>query len=128
MRIRTSTLALALFVLSLFVFAADGKRLITEKDLWQFRWVADPRVSPDGSQVVYAEVTVDKKRTGYETSLWVVPTQGNAAPRPPARMTRSRAGHRMDRHSRSRARSKKMASRSRRSFICCPCPVASLCS
>ena len=84
MRIRTTTFTVVLIVLSFvaFAFAADsGKRLITEKDLWLFHWIADPRVSPEGSQVVYAEVTVDKKRTGYETSLWIVPTQGDAAPR-----------------------------------------------
>jgi dipeptidyl aminopeptidase/acylaminoacyl peptidase len=57
-----------------------GKRLITEKDLFQFSWIADPQLSPDGSRVAFTRVIVDGKRTGYETSIWTVGTRGGDAP------------------------------------------------
>ncbi len=47
------------------------QRLITEKDLFDFQWIGDPKLSPDGSRAVFVKVRVDAKRTGYETSLWI---------------------------------------------------------
>ena len=75
-----STLAVAL-ALAVSVDAAPARRPITETDLFRFVWVADPQMSPDGSQVAFVRVVVDKKKEGYETALWVVPTDGSAAPR-----------------------------------------------
>ncbi len=60
---------------------APPKRNITEKDLFDFVWIGSPQVSPDGSQVVYVRVTVDKKKTGYDTAIWMVPADGKEAPR-----------------------------------------------
>src|SRR5215813_15072568 len=57
------------------VFGAD-KRMITEMDLFKFVWVADPQISPDGSQVVYTRVWIDKKTDAYHTALWLVPASG----------------------------------------------------
>ncbi len=57
-----------------------AKRVITEKDLFNFVWIADPQVSPDGSRAVFTRVVTDEKRTGYETSIWMVATSGNEAP------------------------------------------------
>src|SRR5207237_3744332 len=56
------------------------KRNITEKDLWDFVWIGDPQVSPDGSRVAFVRVTVNQKKEGYNTSIWLVPTAGNEAP------------------------------------------------
>ena len=50
------------------------KRNITEKDLFDFNWVADPQISPDGSMVAFVKVWVDDKKTGYNTSIWSVST------------------------------------------------------
>jgi dipeptidyl aminopeptidase/acylaminoacyl peptidase len=61
-----------------------AKRAITEKDLFDFVWIANPQVSPDGSRVVFTRVVTDEKHTGYETSIWIVPTSGNE---PPSRLT-----------------------------------------
>ena len=76
---------LALFVTVSAAVAQDAgtptqKRLITEKDLFSFVWVADPQVSPDGSRVAFTRVVVDEKRTGYETSIWTVATSGKEEP------------------------------------------------
>jgi dipeptidyl aminopeptidase/acylaminoacyl peptidase len=56
------------------------KRNVTEKDLWDFVWVGDPQVSPDGSRVAFVRVTVNEKREGYSTSIWSVPTAGGEDP------------------------------------------------
>src|SRR6202795_3159812 len=57
-----------------------AKRSITEKDLFNFIWIADPQVSPDGSRAAFTRVVTDEKRTGYETSIWMVATSGNEDP------------------------------------------------
>jgi dipeptidyl aminopeptidase/acylaminoacyl peptidase len=64
-----------LVVILLFsVHAYAQKRSITEKDLFDFTWVADPQISPDGSTVAFVKVWVDDKRTGYNTTIWTVST------------------------------------------------------
>src|SRR5436190_18483171 len=52
------------------------KRPITETDLYSFEWVANPQISPDGARVLYTRVTVNAKRDGYETALWIAPMSG----------------------------------------------------
>ena len=68
---------LALFAL-VFVGAVATlfaqKRNITEKDLWDFVWIGDPQVSPDGSRVAFVRVSVNEKKEGYNTSIWAVST------------------------------------------------------
>jgi dipeptidyl aminopeptidase/acylaminoacyl peptidase len=70
-------LAAALALLAAAVPAAAAKRPITETDLFRFVWVADPRMSPDGTQVAFVRVTVDAKKEGYDTALWMVPADGS---------------------------------------------------
>jgi dipeptidyl aminopeptidase/acylaminoacyl peptidase len=59
---------------------APRTRAITEKDLFDFIWVANPQLSPDGTRVAFTRVNVDEKRTGYETSIWTVDTTGGESP------------------------------------------------
>src|ERR1700736_2674702 len=74
----------ALGVLICFAITANGvfaqKRNVTEKDLWDFVWIGDPQVSPDGSRVAFVRVTVNEKKEGYNTSIWSVPASGGAEP------------------------------------------------
>ena len=56
--------------------AAPAKRNITEKDLFAFVWIGDPQMSPDGTRVAFVRVTVNEKKDGYNTSIWMVPTAG----------------------------------------------------
>src|SRR5438876_3883948 len=56
------------------------KRNITEKDLFDFVWIGDPQVSPDGSHVAFVRVTVNEKKEGYNTSIWSVPVAGGEEP------------------------------------------------
>jgi dipeptidyl aminopeptidase/acylaminoacyl peptidase len=60
--------------------ATGAKRSITEKDLFNFVWIGDPQISPDGSRTVFTRVVTDEKHTGYETSIWMVATSGNESP------------------------------------------------
>ncbi len=66
------------FLLLTLVFVASPalaqKRNITERDLFNFNWIADPQVAPDGSRVAFLKVTVNEKRDGYNTSIWIVST------------------------------------------------------
>src|SRR5213080_3352292 len=57
------------------------QRAISDSDLFAFRWVASPQISPDGRQAAYVLVTVNAKHDGYETSLWLVATDGASPPR-----------------------------------------------
>src|SRR5207249_3547616 len=60
---------------------AAQQRAISDSDLCAFRWVASPQISPDGRQAAYVLVTVNAKHDGYETSLWLVATDGTSPPR-----------------------------------------------
>lgn len=65
--------------------AAEGRpRAISEKDLFDFVWIANPQLSPDGTRVAFTRVDADEKRTGYESSIWMVSTSSGE---PPVRMT-----------------------------------------
>src|SRR5882672_11166756 len=57
------------------------QRAISDSDLFAFRWVASPQISPDGRQSAYVLVTVNAKHDGYETSLWIVATDAGSPPR-----------------------------------------------
>jgi dipeptidyl aminopeptidase/acylaminoacyl peptidase len=76
-----------LFVICLLLSLLAGagsalaeKRNITEKDLFDFVWIGDPQVSPDGSRVAFVRVTVNEKKEGYNTSIWSVPLAGGEEP------------------------------------------------
>jgi dipeptidyl aminopeptidase/acylaminoacyl peptidase len=60
--------------------AQAQKRSITEKDIFQFNWIGDPQISPDGSRVAFVKVTVNEKKDGYDTSIWSIGTHGNDTP------------------------------------------------
>ena len=77
---RSLRLLSAVFCLGLAILAFAQKRSITEKDLFQFAWIGDPQISPDGSRVAFVKVTVNDKKDGYDTSLWSVSLRGDVAP------------------------------------------------
>lgn len=60
--------------------AAAEKRNITEKDLFDFVWIGDAQVSPDGARVAFVRATVNEKKEGYSTSIWMVATDGKEVP------------------------------------------------
>jgi dipeptidyl aminopeptidase/acylaminoacyl peptidase len=70
-------------LLSLVIFSASPavaqKRTITEKDLFNFVWIGDPQMSPDGSRIAFVRVTVSDRKDGYNTSIWSVTTASGEA-------------------------------------------------
>ena len=81
-RRHTAAALIAALLLAVPQLASAAQRPITETDLFKFVWTADPRISPDGKQVVYVRVTVNAKKDGYDTALWIVPADGSEPPRP----------------------------------------------
>jgi len=65
-----------LLVVLVFVCAPAlaQKRNITEKDIFNFVWIGDPQVSPDGARVAFVRTTVNEKKDGYNTAIWTVST------------------------------------------------------
>jgi dipeptidyl aminopeptidase/acylaminoacyl peptidase len=80
--LRDCTLTLAAIGLSLApaLVSAQG-RLMTEKDLFKFVWVADPQMSPDGLRIAFVRVSVDEKKDQYDTSIWIAKPDGSEPPR-----------------------------------------------
>ncbi len=60
--------------------AEAPKRHITEKDLFDFQWIGDPQLSPNGDRLAFVKVTVNPKRDGYESSLWMANLRERSQP------------------------------------------------
>ena len=60
--------------------ASAENRNITEKDLFDFVWIGDPQISPDGMRIAFVRVTVNEKKEGYNTSIWSVSVIGGDEP------------------------------------------------
>src|SRR5437899_2068211 len=78
---RVARIFAAVLVVVTTLAAVAQKRSITEKDIFQFNWIGDPQISPDGTRVAFVKVSVNDKKDGYDTSIWSVSTSGNEAPR-----------------------------------------------
>ncbi len=60
----------------------SARRAVTADDLYKLRFVSDPQVSPDGSQVAYVVAWVDPdEHTRYRSQIMLVPFDGSSAPR-----------------------------------------------
>src|SRR5215470_6380128 len=79
-RLRLLVIA-AVCAAAIAALAQSQKRSITDKDIFQFNWIGDPQISPDGSRVAFVKVTVNDKKDGYDTSIWSVATKGDDTPR-----------------------------------------------
>jgi dipeptidyl aminopeptidase/acylaminoacyl peptidase len=75
MRAKNVMVAVICFLLTGVIFAQSAqKRNITEKDIFSFTWIGDTQLSPDGSRAVYVQTTVNAKRDGYDTALYLLDT------------------------------------------------------
>src|SRR5579884_4672 len=73
---------LALFVLLLCpAWAWSAGRPMQIDDLFRFKRVADPQISPDGRHVVYAVGTVDLEANKILYHLWLASADGKGEPR-----------------------------------------------
>ena len=51
-------------------------RSITIEDLYQFKQVSRPRISPDGQRVAFVVTTIDERKQEYHSSIWIASTDG----------------------------------------------------
>ncbi len=56
------------------------KRPLTAEDLYAIQSVEDPQISPDGQQVAFVKVTMDKAQNRYTRNIWLA-TLGKGQPR-----------------------------------------------
>jgi hypothetical protein len=76
--IRSSAVAVVLYGVAA---GAAERRAISDQDLFEFVWVADPQISPDGSRIAVVRVTVDKRKDQYDSAIWTARTDGREGPR-----------------------------------------------
>src|SRR5207253_7732916 len=71
----------ALVFLAMSAVAAD-RRPMTIDDLFKFKRVSDPQISPDGTQVVYVVASItDVAGNKTNSNLWLAATDGKTPPR-----------------------------------------------
>src|SRR5262249_31267048 len=57
-----------------------GASAMREEDLLRFRWIADPRISPDGTQIAFTLVRIDVDEDEYRTDVWLASVPGDGKP------------------------------------------------
>ncbi len=90
---RATRLCLVLGLIAVCPLWAQKRSMVVD-DMFAFKRVADPQVSPDGKHVAYQLTTVDLAANKSSTNLWVVATDGKSPPRQLTTTTKS------DRHPR----------------------------
>ena len=74
---RTPLIVLCLLCLSVSAWS----RPITHEDVWLFRRIGSPVVSPDGRWAVVSVTEPAYDKAEQVSDLWIVPTDGSAGPR-----------------------------------------------
>ena len=68
---------------------ATARHTITHEDVYLMKRVGAPSLSPDGRWAVFSVVEPSYTEGGQSSDLWIVPTDGSAAPR---RLTNTKGG------------------------------------
>jgi len=53
---------------------------LSPEDLYEFRFLTDAQISPDGERVAYAVKTANAKRDGYQGAVWLASFDGKKQP------------------------------------------------
>jgi dipeptidyl aminopeptidase/acylaminoacyl peptidase len=88
MRDKINSMRIVVALLSLASLLPAQKRVITHEDVWLMKRVGEPVPSPDGKLVLFSLVEPDYDASKQTTDLWIVPSDGSAAPR---RLTATKA-------------------------------------
>jgi dipeptidyl aminopeptidase/acylaminoacyl peptidase len=54
-------------------------RSITIEDLYKFKFLGRPRISPDGQRVAFVVTTIDERKHEYRSAIWMAPVNGGEA-------------------------------------------------
>src|SRR6185436_9727913 len=76
-RLRLSVTLLAVATATLGAQEKKADTLLTVDKYLDFEQVGEPRVSPDGSQIIYARRWVNKLEDKFESSLWIMNIDGS---------------------------------------------------
>src|SRR6202050_5938847 len=76
---RLFLVSIAILLVGSTVRATD-ERGITPEDYFEFQFISDPHISPDGKSVAYVLTVIDQKKNRREPSIWLVPADGSEAP------------------------------------------------
>ncbi len=57
------------------------ERGLQPEDYYQFQFISDPQISPDGSHVIFVRSTIAEDKRSRESSLWMAETSGDSEPR-----------------------------------------------
>lgn len=60
---------------------SDTPRTVEIDDLYRFRLISDPRISPDGKVIAYVQTRARKKKNDYASNIWLVSVDGHGAAR-----------------------------------------------
>ncbi len=55
---------------------AQAKRAMTVEDLFKFKRISDPQISPDGKWVAYVVTSVDLEKNSTNADIWLASTDG----------------------------------------------------
>jgi dipeptidyl aminopeptidase/acylaminoacyl peptidase len=82
---RFAIVILVILCTGLGLSAAEGvspeKRPLTFQDFIRIKRVSDPRISPDGMQIVYVVTEMDLEKNGSNSDIWLIPIRGGEARR-----------------------------------------------
>ena len=89
MRFLSTVIALSI----VFNVTAAENRPMTIDDLFQFKRVGNPSISPDGKHVVYPVGTVDFDKNKTFNTIMIAPTDGSAPPKPLLKTPEGKSDH-----------------------------------
>src|SRR5712691_13234651 len=58
---------------------SSSLRNITIEDLYKYKPVSHPRISPDGKRIAFVVTSTDERNYKYRTSIWMVSVEGGEA-------------------------------------------------
>lgn len=73
--------ALGALILLAVPLTAQSTRPATSDDYFNFKFVGDPQLSPDGKLVAYTVTRIDRPANRRVTSIWLASVDGSTAPR-----------------------------------------------
>jgi acylaminoacyl-peptidase len=59
-----------------FMTAEDLSKIYTVHDYFNFEWVSDPQISPDGSKIIYVRNFMDITTDKFYSNLWIINFDG----------------------------------------------------